>query len=317
MAGLVAVRRPEARRVGREHLVAEDDRAVGAAAELELRVGEDDPALARVRGAELVDGDREAAQLLEQRAVADDLGGAVEVHVLVVVADLGLGRGREDRLGQLLGLLQPVRQLDPADRAGGLVVLPARPGDVAAHDALHRHHLEPLDQHRAAAELLGHVRERDQVVRADLAGALEPEGRQPGEHLALVRDRRGMHDVVGGDPVGGDEQQAVFADGVDVPHLPAGEVCQSGGFAHSRDVTRGGLTAMRVDPGALGRHDARNYRDRCDQRRRADVLVEQPADQASVSSGWTSWIWPIFATPPRARPAYQGKKPNRALIAAT
>jgi hypothetical protein len=37
------------------------------------------------------------------------------------------------------------------------------------------------------------------------------------------------------------------------------------------------------------------------------------ADQASVSSGWSSWTWPIFATPPRARPAYQGKKPNRAL----
>ena len=109
VAGLVAVGRPEARRVGRQHLVAEHDRAVGAAAELELRVGEDDPALARVRGAELVDGDRQAAQLLEQLAVADDLGGAVEVHVLVVVAHLGLGGGREDRLGELLGLPQARR----------------------------------------------------------------------------------------------------------------------------------------------------------------------------------------------------------------
>src|SRR5215204_2647160 len=41
----------------REHVVAEHDRAVSTAAELELRVGEDDPLLARVRRAELVDGD--------------------------------------------------------------------------------------------------------------------------------------------------------------------------------------------------------------------------------------------------------------------
>src|SRR5437764_5480622 len=65
VAGLVAVRRPEARRVGREHLVAEDDRAVGAAAELELGVGEDDPALARMVGGRGVDREREAAELLE------------------------------------------------------------------------------------------------------------------------------------------------------------------------------------------------------------------------------------------------------------
>ena len=206
-ARLVAVGRPEARRVGRQDLVAEHDRAVGAAAELELGVGEDDPALARVLGAAPVDRDRQPAQLLQQLAVADDLGGAVEVDVLVVVAHLGLGRGREDRLRQLLGLAQPGRQLDPADRAGGLVVLPARAGDVAAHHALHRHHLEPLDQHRAAAVLLGHVRVRDQVVGADVGRPVEPEGGQAGEHLALVGDRRRVHHVVGGDAVGRDQSR--------------------------------------------------------------------------------------------------------------
>ena len=50
-------------------------------------------------------------------------------------------RRREDRLGQLLGLAQPGRQRDPGDRAAGLVVLPARAGDVAADDALDRQHL--------------------------------------------------------------------------------------------------------------------------------------------------------------------------------
>src|SRR3954449_6053070 len=50
------------------------------------------------------------------------------------------------------GPLEPRRQLDPAARARGLVVLPAGPRDVAAHDALDREHLEPLHEQRAAAE---------------------------------------------------------------------------------------------------------------------------------------------------------------------
>ena len=149
-AGLVGVGRPEARRVRRQHLVADDDPAVGGAAELELRVGQDDPALARVVGGERVELDRQAAQLLEQRPVAEDLGGAVEVDVLVVVAHLGLRGGREDRLGQLVRLAQALGQRDPADLAGALVVLPARARDVAAHDALDREHLELLDEQGAA-----------------------------------------------------------------------------------------------------------------------------------------------------------------------
>jgi hypothetical protein len=34
------------------------------------------------------------------------------------------------------------------------------------------------------------------------------------------------------------------------------------------------------------------------------------ADQASVTTGCASWIWPTRAMPPRARPAYQAKKPR-------
>src|SRR5688572_13155481 len=312
MPGLVAVGRPEARRVGGEHLVAEHDRAVGAAAELELRVGEDDPALARVRGAQLVYGYRQPPQLLEELAVPDDLGRAIEVHVLVVVAHLGLGRRREDRLGELLGLLEPIRELDPTDRAGRPVVLPARPGDVAANDAFDRCHLQALDQHRAPAELLGHVGDRDQVVRADVAGALEPEGRQPGQDLALVRDRRGVHDVVGRDPVRRHEQQPVLAYGVDIPHLPAGEVLESGSFAHGRDVTKGGRL-LRV---TLVRWVATTLASTAIDAIRVSALtssLSSHADHASVSSGWRSCTCPIFATPPRARPAYQGKKPSSAL----
>ena len=123
-----------------------------------------------------------------------------------------------------------------------LVVLPARAGDVAAHDALHRHHLEPLDEHRAAAVLLGHVGVGDEVVRADVAGAVEPERGQAGEHLALVRDRRRVDHVVGGDAVGGDQQQAVVARGVDVADLPLGD--ERGGFAHAARLTSGEVDSM-------------------------------------------------------------------------
>src|SRR4051812_18722382 len=58
-ARLVARRRPEARGVRGQHLVGEDDLGTGAAAELELGVGEDDPALGCVLGAALVDLDRD------------------------------------------------------------------------------------------------------------------------------------------------------------------------------------------------------------------------------------------------------------------
>ena len=65
--------------------------AVGVEPELELRVGEDDPALTGMLGGVLVDGDRDLPHALGQRAVADQLDGAVEVDRLVV-ADVGLGR---------------------------------------------------------------------------------------------------------------------------------------------------------------------------------------------------------------------------------
>src|SRR6185312_14382918 len=55
LAGLVAVGGPEAGGVRGQHLVAEHDLGTGVAAELELGVGEDDPALGRVLGTAPVD----------------------------------------------------------------------------------------------------------------------------------------------------------------------------------------------------------------------------------------------------------------------
>ena len=46
------------------------------------------------------------------------------------------------------------------------------------------------------------------------------------------------------------------------------------------------------------------------------VSPSTSADHASVRTGCASWIWPIFATPPSARPWYQAKKPRNIEITA-
>src|SRR5580704_15457961 len=129
-AGLVFVRGPEAGGIGGADLVAERQLAVGVEPELELGVGKNDPALAGVLGGVLVDGDRDLADALGQRAVADQLGGALEVDVLVVALG-GLSRRGEDRFGQPVGFAETGRHRDPAHLAGPLVVLPPRAAQVA------------------------------------------------------------------------------------------------------------------------------------------------------------------------------------------
>src|SRR6185503_10701607 len=69
-ADLVLVGGPEARGVRRADLVAENELAVRVKPELELRVGEDDPALARVIRDGLVDRDRHLTQPLTELARA-------------------------------------------------------------------------------------------------------------------------------------------------------------------------------------------------------------------------------------------------------
>ena len=56
---------------------------------------------------------------------------------------------------------------------------------------------------------------------------VEPQHGERREHLALVRDRRRVHDVVGGDAVGGDHQQVV-AELVELADLAAGQQGQAG-----------------------------------------------------------------------------------------
>src|SRR5437764_8564491 len=67
-AGLIAVRGPETRRVGREDLVDYQQPPVRRRAELELRVGDDDAASRRVLPARLVQGEAGLLQLVGVRA---------------------------------------------------------------------------------------------------------------------------------------------------------------------------------------------------------------------------------------------------------
>ena len=197
--------RPETRGVGGADLVAERQLAGRVDAELELGVGQDDPACERVLGAVAVDRERGIAQALGQIAVADQSGRALEIDRLVV-ADLGLGRGGEDRLWQPVGLLEAGRELDPRDLAAPLVVLPAGPAEIPAHDAFDRQHPQPFDDHRATADLVRHaLGDRLEMAGDDPIGLLEPERREPREHGPLVWNRGRMDHVVGRDPVGCDE----------------------------------------------------------------------------------------------------------------
>src|SRR3989475_9137136 len=128
------------RGIRRQHLVHDVQAAIGVGTELELGIGQDDAALARVVGGELVDAQGGVAHALGQVGT-DLLHHRIEIDVLVMVADGGLGRGGEDRLRQLLGLAQAVGQVDTADLAGALVVLPAAADQVAAGDRFHRHQI--------------------------------------------------------------------------------------------------------------------------------------------------------------------------------
>ena len=68
----------------------------------------------------------------------DQIGHPGEADVLVVRAELGLGRGREQGLGPLVGLAPAFGQGNTAQRARALVVLPPLSDHVAAPHRLAR-----------------------------------------------------------------------------------------------------------------------------------------------------------------------------------
>src|SRR5450759_4310311 len=163
-------------------------------------------------------------QQVDQRVEGDRLVGA----------SLGLRGGREDGGGEPFCLAQPSREPDAGDCAGRCVLLPAAPGEVPPDDALDRQDLHaPAEQHptaqlvRATGPRRWECRRirRDEMVGHDPGRLREPEPRQPGEHHPLVRDRRRQHDVEGGQPIRGDEQESVRAHRVQVTDLAGADEC--------------------------------------------------------------------------------------------
>ena len=132
------------------------------------------------------------------------------------MADVVLGGWGEDGFGQAIGFAEACRQLDAADGAGLLVVLPSGAGEIAADDALHGEHLGAFDQHAATVQLAEIGLELagklcgiggDEVVGDDVSEKVEPEERELGEDLAFVGNAAAQDVVEGGDAVGGDEEE--------------------------------------------------------------------------------------------------------------
>ena len=114
----------------------------------------------------------------------------------------------------------PAGSACPQTAPVGPVVLPARAGEVAAHDALDRQHLEPPALGRApvAPERRAGGSGRSRRVRAN------QNADRPGEHAALVRDLGRQHDVEGRDAVARDEQQPLVVERVELADLAAPDV---------------------------------------------------------------------------------------------
>ncbi len=130
---------PVARGIGSEDLVGEGDLSVDEA-ELELGVGEDEAFAGGVRGGAVVDIEGEQTKGVGV-GEADDGFDLAEGDVLVVAAGVDLGGGGEDGLGEAIGFEEAGGYREAADFTGGLVVLPAGAGDIAADDALDGKHL--------------------------------------------------------------------------------------------------------------------------------------------------------------------------------
>ncbi len=140
----------------------------------------------------------------------------------------GLRRWGEDRLGKAVRLAQTGRQRDAADVALGAVLLEARSGEVAARHALDGDDLGAPHEHRAAcerrlvAERAGEVPSiRREHVVADEAPAspssqksVSPVSTRPLSGIGFGQDH-----VERADAIGGDEQESLVIDLVDVADL--------------------------------------------------------------------------------------------------
>src|SRR5215470_10467971 len=91
------------------------------------------------------------------------------------------------------------------------------------------------------------------MVRTDSPRAREPERSEAGQHAALVWNGRRQDDIEGGDAVGGNEQQALVVDRVQLPDLAASEV---NGVSHASLCTVSWRTPQDLSIRVAPRHDS-------------------------------------------------------------
>ena len=133
--------------------------------------------------------------------------------------------------------------------AGVRVFAQAAAGQVGAGYAFDWEHLEAPHEDRAPLDGGGNVGGHD-VVGHEISELVEPPERQLGQHDTLVRNGAIEHEVEGGEPVGGNEQEVVgvggavgLAGGVEVADLAGVDVDVAG------EVDRGGVHRRDPEPG--------------------------------------------------------------------
>ena len=201
-------------------------RSLGIQTEFELGIRNDDAALQRIGGRPVVQRQADTTDFLRQ-VRPQQLAAAFKRNVFIMVAQFGLGGRRKDRLRQFLGLLQPRRQGNPADGAGGLIILPAGANQVTADHRLDRQCPEFPDHNGTALQQGALRRVVDHIAQAqfgELVGdhvlqPVKPEIGDRCEDLALFRDGIGQDAIEGGDAIGGHDQHVLRVDVIDVAHL--------------------------------------------------------------------------------------------------
>src|SRR5439155_21080393 len=231
LAWSVGIRGPEPRTVGGHRLVDQDDAAAFITAELEFGIGDDNAPVAADFLAERIDRAGHALEPVRD-FVAENFAHPRDRDVLVV-AGFGLGRRAEDRGLKFRAFDEAGRQLLAGQGAMLRVFFPRRAGEIAADHAFDRKYFGAPAQHRASGDGGAMIAQRrdlgddglsvgaDHVMRHHALEPLEPPGADLGQHRALHRNGFGHHDVEGADAVGGHEQQAVVADGIDIADLAA------------------------------------------------------------------------------------------------
>ena len=146
-----------------------------------------------------------------------------------------LRRRSKDWPRQLRGELQARRQFHSGNFAAGPIIFPARPGEIAADDTLHRQRFGFADEHRSAFELIAEwlqplrkfFEARSNVMIFSKGELLEPKRRDLVQHRAFSWNGIGQDDIESGKPVGRDEEEDV-AEIKDFAHFTAAQFRDAG-----------------------------------------------------------------------------------------